>query len=207
MHLYQLLLVVDCQVRFQVNTSLSIFIQLNSILFFGNTILFDSINTLNMEFELEHDPIQKKEEDSTIEKRIPTEAQISNSVMINLTIEDPSIHNIVATANFCCNLDLAKIVTRVRNAEYNPKRFRAVIMRIFEPRTTAMLFSSGKIVCTGAKSERLASIAARKYGRIMQKLGYEVSINCLLIRPKYVIFPLILGQIFRIQSSKHRFNS
>lgn len=89
-------------------------------------------------------------------------------------IEDPIVHNIVATANFCCSLDLAQIVVRVRNAEYNPKRFRAVIMRIFEPRTTAMLFSSGKIVCTGAKSERLACIAVRKYGRIMQKLGYDI---------------------------------
>lgn len=102
------------------------------------------------------------------------------------SIEEPVIHNIVATANFCCNLDLAQIVVRVRNAEYNPKRFRAVIMRIFEPRTTAMLFSSGKIVCTGAKSERLACIAARKYGRIMQKLGYSVSFQLPL--PRYAIY-------------------
>ena len=91
------------------------------------------------------------------------------------SFDEPVIHNIVSTANFCCTLDLAKIVVRIRNAEYNPKRFRAVIMRIFEPRTTAMIFSSGKIVCTGAKSERLACIASRKYGRIMQKLGYDVS--------------------------------
>ena len=38
---------------------------------------------------------------------------------------------------------------RARNAEYNPKRFAAVIMRIREPRTTALIFSSGKMVCTG----------------------------------------------------------
>ena len=45
------------------------------------------------------------------------------------------------------------LLIQARNAEYNPKRFAAVIMRIREPRTTALIFSSGKMVCTGAKSE------------------------------------------------------
>jgi len=62
---------------------------------------------------------------------------------------------------------------KARNAEYNPKRFAAVIMRIREPKTTALIFSTGKIVVTGAKSEDLAKHAARKYARIIQKLGYE----------------------------------
>lgn len=61
-----------------------------------------------------------------------------------------------------------------RNAEYNPKRFAAVIMRIREPRTTALIFSSGKMVCTGAKSEEDSRLAARKYARIIQKLGFAV---------------------------------
>merc|ERR1712070_350997 len=59
-----------------------------------------------------------------------------------------------------------------RNAEYNPKRFAAVIMRIREPKTTALIFKSGKMVVTGAKSEEQARNAARKYARIIQKLGY-----------------------------------
>lgn len=72
-----------------------------------------------------------------------------------------------------CKLDLKQIALRARNAEYNPKRFAAVIMRIREPRTTALIFSSGKMVCTGAKSEELSKLAARKYARIIQKLGFE----------------------------------
>ena len=48
-------------------------------------------------------------------------------------------------------LELKTIALRARNAEYNPKRFAAVIMRIRDPRTTALIFSSGKMVCTGAK--------------------------------------------------------
>jgi len=85
--------------------------------------------------------------------------------------------NIVSTVNLGCKLDLKKIALHARNAEYNPKRFAAVIMRIREPRTTALIFSSGKMVCTGAKSEEDSRLAARKYARIIQKLGFPVSWN------------------------------
>jgi len=84
----------------------------------------------------------------------------------------PQLQNIVSTVSLCCRLDLKKIALHARNAEYNPKRFAAVIMRIREPRTTALIFSSGKMVCTGAKSEEDSKMAARKYARIVQKLGF-----------------------------------
>lgn len=84
----------------------------------------------------------------------------------------PQLQNIVSTVSLCCRLDLKKIALHARNAEYNPKRFAAVIMRIREPRTTALIFSSGKMVCTGAKSEEDSRMAARKYARIVQKLGF-----------------------------------
>ncbi|RDX97310.1 TATA-box-binding protein, partial [Mucuna pruriens] len=45
-------------------------------------------------------------------------------------------------------------------------------MRIREPKTTALIFASGKMVCTGAKSEQQSKLAARKYARIIQKLGF-----------------------------------
>ncbi|XP_040081623.1 TATA-box-binding protein-like [Oryx dammah] len=84
----------------------------------------------------------------------------------------PQLHNIVCTVNLGCKLDLKSIALLARNAEYNPKRFAAVIMRIREPRTTALLFSSGKMVCTGGKSEEQSRLASRKYARIIQKLGF-----------------------------------
>jgi transcription initiation factor TFIID TATA-box-binding protein len=56
---------------------------------------------------------------------------------------------------------------------YNPKRFAAVIMRIREPKTTALVFASGKMVVTGAKSEDDSRLASRKYARIIQKLGFN----------------------------------
>lgn len=60
----------------------------------------------------------------------------------------PTLQNIVATVNLSSKLDLKVIAMGARNAEYNPKRFAAVIMRIREPKTTALIFASGKMVRT-----------------------------------------------------------
>ena len=87
----------------------------------------------------------------------------------------------MSTANLYCNLELEKIAMKCRNAEYNPKRFAAVIMRIKNPKTTALVFKSGeiilfffiiiikgKIVCTGAKSPEFSATAIRKFARIIE---------------------------------------
>lgn len=86
--------------------------------------------------------------------------------------DEPIIQNVVATANMGCKLELRDIACKARNAEYNPRRFAAVIMRIREPKTTALVFSSGKMVVTGAKDETQARNAARKFTKIIQKIGF-----------------------------------
>jgi len=85
----------------------------------------------------------------------------------------PVIHNVVATANLGCELNLKTIAMTARNAEYNPRRFSAVIMRIREPKSTALVFKSGKLVVTGTKSQEEARHAARKFGRVIIKVGYS----------------------------------
>lgn len=84
----------------------------------------------------------------------------------------PVIHNVVATASLGCKLDLKQVALTARNAEYNPRRFAAVIMRIRDPKSTALVFKSGKLVVTGTKSEADARLAARKFGRIIVKIGF-----------------------------------
>ena len=82
------------------------------------------------------------------------------------------IQNIVATTNFGCPVDLDKIAQTARNAEYNPRRFQGVILRIRDPKTTALIFSSGKMIVTGAKTERDSKNAAIKYTAIINKVGF-----------------------------------
>lgn len=76
--------------------------------------------------------------------------------------------------NLGCELNLQNINFRTRNSEYNPARFHGVVMRIREPRCTALIFKSGKLVCTGARNEEFANLGTRKFARIIQKLGYVV---------------------------------
>ena len=58
------------------------------------------------------------------------------------------IHNVVSTMSFQTELDLP-LIAWTYNGEYNPSAFAAVQLRLPDPRTTALIFSSGKMVCTG----------------------------------------------------------
>ena len=86
------------------------------------------------------------------------------------------LQNVVATFNLGVDtLDLRAIALRKPFVEYNPQKFAAATIRIREPRTTALAFASGNMVCTGAKTEIEARIAGRKYVRLLQKHGIPVS--------------------------------
>lgn len=52
-----------------------------------------------------------------------------------------------------------------------------ITMKLRKPYTTASMWSSGKITCTGATSEDQAKVAARRFARSLQKLGFKVKIR------------------------------
>ena len=105
------------------------------------------------------------------EESMPHASQISAADATN-SLPKPQLQNIVSTVNMANKLNLRQIAQSARNAEYNPKRFAAVIMRIRDPRTTALIFESGKMVCTGAKSEDDSRKAAKRYAKAIKKIGY-----------------------------------
>ena len=89
----------------------------------------------------------------------------------------PNIQNIVSTAELNCKLNLIDIALKANNIEYKPKRFSALIMRIKEPKATAQIFSTGKIVCLGTKNEEQSKNACRKIVKSIKKLGYNVNLT------------------------------
>ena len=89
----------------------------------------------------------------------------------------PQVQNVVATVNLGCRLNLPIIAQHARNVEYNRKKFHALVMRIRDPRTTTLVFASGKMVITGAKSEALANFAARRHARAIQKCGFMTTFS------------------------------
>jgi transcription initiation factor TFIID TATA-box-binding protein len=84
---------------------------------------------------------------------------------------DISLENVVATATLDQKLDLMAIMKVFRNVEYRPKRFPGLVFRMKRPKTATLIFSTGKMVCTGAKSEKLARSAIRKVVKELKNNG------------------------------------
>jgi len=72
------------------------------------------------------------------------------------------IENVVATGNLHQNIDLNSIVRVFPGVEYRPEQFPGLVYRLKKPKTTTLIFGSGKMVCTGAKSELQARKAVMK---------------------------------------------
>jgi len=85
---------------------------------------------------------------------------------------DIVINNVVCSFNVRCHLNLREIALRGLNVEYR-KENGMVTMKLRQPYTTANIWNSGKITCTGANSEDQAKIAGRRFARILQKLGFN----------------------------------
>ena len=85
----------------------------------------------------------------------------------------PRVVNVVAVATYNSNFGLYEISTRIRNAEYNPKRMKAVTIRINDPSVTARVFGNGKINLMGCKTIDDCHKAAKKFCKLLRKIGYE----------------------------------
>lgn len=86
---------------------------------------------------------------------------------------DIVINNVVCSFSVRCHLDLREIALKGSNVEYRREN-GMLTMRLRRPYTTASVWSSGRITCTGATSESLAKVAARRFARCLGKLGFPV---------------------------------
>jgi transcription initiation factor TFIID TATA-box-binding protein len=81
------------------------------------------------------------------------------------------IQNVVASASLDQKIDLLAIVKVFRTVEYRPKQFPGLVFRLKKPKTATLIFGSGKMVCTGAKSEKMARSAVNKVIRELKTNG------------------------------------
>jgi transcription initiation factor TFIID TATA-box-binding protein len=84
---------------------------------------------------------------------------------------DVKVENVVATASLDQKLDLIAIMKVFVNVEYRPKKFPGLVFRLKRPKTATLIFSTGKMVCTGAKSEKMAQSAVKKVVRELKNNG------------------------------------
>jgi len=95
--------------------------------------------------------------------------------------KEVKIQNIVATTALNQDVPLIKLAETLPNTEYNPEQFPGLVMRIKEPKTSALVFSSGRIVCTGAKSmakvRESINVIIKNVGKIKVKVKGKPKIH------------------------------
>ena len=101
------------------------------------------------------------------------------------------ISNCVATAYLGTSIDLKTLAWEWQGS-FVPASLAAVILRLVEPPTTALIFGSGKLVCTGAPSERSAFEAIIKYYKKIKKINPEVT--CLDIKFQNIVSSVFFGR-------------
>ena len=81
------------------------------------------------------------------------------------------VQNIVAFTTLGKPIPLEKLLRKVENTEWQPEQFPGLVYKITNPRASALIFSQGKIVCTGTKSEKDLSAAMNKIVSRIRKAG------------------------------------
>jgi len=82
-----------------------------------------------------------------------------------------NIENVVASATLKQNIDLNSVVKGFPLVEYKPEQFPGLVFRLKKPKTATLIFNSGKMVCTGAKSEGQARKAVNKVVQELKNNG------------------------------------
>ncbi len=81
------------------------------------------------------------------------------------------IENIVASAALGIRIPLEKIVEHLEGTEYEPEQFPGLVYRTKDPKAAFLLFSSGKIVCTGVRKVEDIESSVRKITKKLKSIG------------------------------------
>ncbi len=84
------------------------------------------------------------------------------------------IQNVVASVVTGSRLDLDSIAATMPNIEYDPTQFPGLVYRLKKPKTATLIFDTGKMVCTGAKSPRESRRAVMKICRYLDEAGIRI---------------------------------
>ncbi len=98
---------------------------------------------------------------------------------------DLKVHvvNVVASVHLGLKIDLESIASTLVGASYEPEQFPGLVYRLDEPKAAALIFSTGKIICTGARSIELMQLAVEKILEKLRSAGVEIAATS----PKVVV--------------------
>lgn len=87
------------------------------------------------------------------------------------------IVNIVVSTGLEKEIPLEKMAATLPNTEYNPEQFPGLVLRIKEPKTSALIFSSGKVVCTGARTLEEVDRSIQSIIKSLKRMDIYVTIK------------------------------
>lgn len=90
-------------------------------------------------------------------KNIITKTGVNIKKMPEITIT-----NMVVTKNMKTKLDLNKLAMNLKNVEFEPEQFPALIYKMQKPKVSFLIFSNGQIICAGAKKLEVAREAMKR---------------------------------------------
>ena len=92
-----------------------------------------------------------------------------------------SVENVVASASVDQKIDLIDVTEKFPDTEYHPEQFPGLVFRLKNPRTATLIFRTGKMVCTGAKSEEMAVKAVRTVVQKLRKGGIKIKKDAVIV--------------------------
>jgi len=101
------------------------------------------------------------------------ERVVKNIRKAGIKVSNPeiTIQNIVASGDLHTNIDLNMAAIVMDFAMYEPEVFPGLIYRMPDPKTVFLIFSTGRIVCTGAKEKKIVREAVLKLNQKVRELG------------------------------------
>jgi transcription initiation factor TFIID TATA-box-binding protein len=85
--------------------------------------------------------------------------------------------NIVVSTSLEHDIPLEKMAATLSNTEYNPEQFPGLVIRIKDPKTSALIFSSGKVVCTGGRTMKDVKESIQKIIKSLQKINVKITVE------------------------------
>ena len=85
------------------------------------------------------------------------------------------IQNIVATTSLGKDVPLTKLAKTIPNTEYNPEQFPGLVLRVKEPKSAVLVFSSGNLVCTGTKSISQVKEVIEQVIKTLKKINVKIT--------------------------------
>lgn len=104
------------------------------------------------------------------------------------------IQNIVATTSLEKSVPLTKLARTQPNTEYNPETFPGLVLRIKEPKSAVLVFSSGNLVCTGTKSISQVKKVINEVIKELKKVNVNVT-----IKPKVTVQNIVASGTINLQ--------